>query len=55
MNFFEFGGICDGCKKKKFFVSQRTYSAPKISREPIISNGRLCHGCYKSVKKVFEI
>lgn len=43
---------CAICKKRRFFVSHRTYTMPKVSPKPITSQDELCGPCFRTIKKI---
>lgn len=44
-------GQCIGCRRKKWFVRQRSYIVPNISG-PITSDGDLCLSCFDTIKQM---
>lgn len=44
---------CNACHKKHFIVKKRTYKVKQINQE-ITSQGELCRGCYKNIKKMIS-
>lgn len=43
---------CSGCRKRKLYISRKSYILPEVSKLPITSNDEICTTCFLDIKDV---